>query len=164
ARPAHRGRAAARGARAHDRAVAASALRRPAAVLAASAGLEAARRRSMRTLAGAVAAIALIAPAHAGAETRAQVRALARAAQTSPEALARLRAVRRVGGRPVNLGRALDTDAPAELRARLRALAATGEGGPRQAQAGRTAHSILSGRRFRGSSVPRPFHGFLVWL
>src|SRR5206468_12755352 len=26
------------------------------------------------------------------------------------------------------------------------------------------AHSILSGRRFRGSSVPRPFHGFLVWL
>jgi hypothetical protein len=118
----------------------------------------------MKTLAGAVAAIALIAPAPANAATRSQVQALARAAQTSPAALARLRAVRSVGGRPVDLARALDTDDPVELRVRLHALAGTGEPAPRQIRARDEARSILAGRRFRGSTVPRPFHGFLVWL
>ena len=43
----------------------------------------------MKRLAGAIAALAVIAPAQAAAETGAQVRALARAAETSPAALAR---------------------------------------------------------------------------
>jgi hypothetical protein len=118
----------------------------------------------MKKSAGAIAAIALIAPGHAAAETRAHVQALARAAQTSPAALKQLRSIRSVGGRPVDLGRALDTHDAGELRARLRALAAPGEGGPPQVSARDAARSILAERRFRGSSVPRPFHGFLVWL
>ena len=117
----------------------------------------------MKRLAGAIAALAVIAPAQAAAETGAQVRALARAAETSPAALARLRAVTSVDGRPVKLAAALDTQDPARLAARLRVLAARSEAAP-PLGARAAARSILSGRRFHGSSVPRPFHGFLVWL
>jgi hypothetical protein len=111
----------------------------------------------------AIAAIALIVPAAARAETGAEVRALARQAQTDPAALARLRAVTSVDGQPVRLAAALDTRDRFALIARLRALAAPGSPPP-QIEARETAHRILGERRFRGSTVPRPFHGFLVWL
>lgn len=117
----------------------------------------------MKRLAVAAAAAALIAPAHAAAETGAEIRVLARNAETSPAALARLRAVTSVDGRPVDLSAALATRDRGELVARLHVLAGGGEAAP-PLRARQTAKSILAGRRFHGSSVPRPFHGFLVWL
>jgi hypothetical protein len=125
--------------------------------------MEAGRRAVARVAAG-LALLALVAPAAAAAETGAQVRALARAAETSRAALARLRAVTRVDGRPVRLAQALRTSDPAELHARLEALAAGGSAPAPAIDAGRAARAILAERRFRGSSVPRPLHGFLAWL
>ena len=51
----------------------------------------------------------------------------------------------------------------ADLQARLRTLAAGGAAGSTSA-ARSEARQILGQRRFRGSSVPRPFHGVLVAL
>jgi Domain of unknown function (DUF4129) len=44
------------------------------------------------------------------------------------------------------------------------ALAPDALADPRADAARRQAHEILSQRRYRGSSVPRPLHGALVWL
>ena len=114
-----------------------------------------------RAVAAVLCALTLVAPVRA--ETGGRVRALARQAETNPHALAQLRAVRTVDGRPLDLGRALQTGSREELRARLRTLAATATPSPRFA-ARAQARRILRDRRFRGSSVPRPFHGALVWL
>lgn len=88
---------------------------------------------------------------------------LAHQAVTSPAALERLRGIRTVDGRAFDFGRLLGTPDSAQLRARLRALAGTsGRAAPFAARA--EARRVLSERRFRGSAVPRPFHGALVWL
>src|SRR5438034_5867467 len=107
-----------------------------------------------------VAAVALAAaPAAAGSSaTSSKVAALAARAETDPTALAVLRAVDRVDGRPVDLRAALAASGP-RLQGRLRTLAGSARAGPAQAalrdpQA--SARTILSERRFRGSSVPRP--------
>jgi hypothetical protein len=91
----------------------------------------------------------------AAAETPAEIRALAARAAHDPAALARLHAV---------APRALGGARGDELAARLRALAggsapATGVAAPRE-----QARAILSAPRYRGSSVPRPLHGALVWI
>jgi hypothetical protein len=68
-----------------------------------------------------------------------------------------------VDGRALDLGRVLRTTNRAELDARLRALAgASARQRPFPARA--EARRILHERRFRGSPVPRPFHGALAWL
>jgi Domain of unknown function (DUF4129) len=115
-----------------------------------------------------VAAVALAAaPAAAGSSaTSSQVAALASRAERDGRALATLRAVDRVDGRAVDLRAALSVNG-SRLQARLRALAGTARARPGQAalrdpQA--SARSILSERRFRGSSVPRPLHRPLRWL
>lgn len=109
----------------------------------------------------------LVTPAVASAASGARVRELASRAQSSATALERLRSITVVDGRPADLRSALQTSAPDELQARLRLLAAgagTGTGAVPLGDARAQAHSILRERRFRGSSVPRPFHGALVWL
>jgi hypothetical protein len=96
----------------------------------------------------------------------AQVALLAGQALTDGRALASLRALDRVGGRRIDLGAALDARGPA-LRARLRTLALAAHAGTRPTVIRRpraAARTILSQRRFRGSSVPRPLHRPLSWL
>lgn len=110
-----------------------------------------------------MAACAFVFAAPATAATSREVRALAQQASSSPAALERLRGIRSVEGRDVDLRRLLRTTDRNELTARLRALAGpSGRAAPFAARA--EARSVLRDRRFRGSAVPRPFHGALVWL
>jgi len=125
--------------------------------------MEAARRPLILGVGTAV-VLSLLMPATAPAESSREVRALARAAETSQSALARLRAVTSVDGRPLRLAPLLATSNPDVLHARLAALAAGGASSTPAGDPARAAQSILDERRFRGSSVPRPFHGFVVWL
>jgi hypothetical protein len=108
--------------------------------------------------------IALILPAGARAATGAEVRSLAARAESSPAALAQLRAIDTVDGRRVDLRAALRTSNAAELEARLRALAGGGAAPAAVGDPSSQARAILAESRFHGSSVPRPLHGFLVWL
>jgi Domain of unknown function (DUF4129) len=121
-------------------------------------------RRAAAAAAVALAAVLAAPAARADEASPAQVRALARRAADDPAALERLRRVDRVGGRRVDLRAALATTDAGDLRARLRALAAAPSGRAPAADPRGEARSILSERRFRGSSVPRPFHGFVTWL
>jgi hypothetical protein len=111
----------------------------------------------------AVTACALIFAAPAAAATGREVRTLAQHATSSPAALERLRTITVVDGRAIDVQRLLHTSSPAELRARLRALALAGAS-PAPFASRAEARRILHERRFRGSAVPRPFHGALVWL
>ena len=105
-------------------------------------------------------------PAAAGATevTDAQLRDLARRAESDAAALAELRQVDSVDGRPVDLGRALEGD-EADVERRLEVLAseAPTEGSalnePRTA-----ARDILAERRFHARETPRPFRGLLEWV
>ncbi|MDX6483201.1 MAG: hypothetical protein QOE95_972 [Gaiellaceae bacterium] len=115
----------------------------------------------------AVAALALALPGVASASdaTSAQVRTLAARASQDPAALAELRRIDRVDGVRMDLGRALQGGPGRSLEARLRVLAASSAGVAGAATPAREeARSILAQRRYRGSSVPRPLHGFLHWL
>ena len=105
------------------------------------------------------------APAAAASDaTPAQVAALAKRARSDPRAFATLRTIDRVGGRRVDLAAALDARGP-ELKARLRVLAASSAAtNGTAAHPAAAAREILSERRFRGSSVPRPLHRPLQWL
>ena len=114
-----------------------------------------------------LAALALALPGVAAASdaTSAQVRALASRASHDPSALAQLRRIDRVDGVRMDLGRALQGSPGRSLDARLRVLAGGAAGAPvRTGPARDEARSILAQRRYRGSSVPRPLHGFLHWL
>jgi hypothetical protein len=114
-----------------------------------------------------VAALALALPgvSLASDATSPQVRALAARASQDPAALAELRRIDRVDGVRMDLGRALKGTAGRSLDARLRVLAAGPAGVPAATGPARDeARSILAQRRYRGSSVPRPLHGFLHWL
>lgn len=122
--------------------------------------------RALLAASVAAAGALLLAPsAAARSATPAQVRALARAAATDPAALEQLKQIDEVGGVHVNLRRALGHAQAASRRARLRVLAAggapvsTGRGDSR-----RQARAILAQRRYRGTPVPRPFHGILGWI
>lgn len=119
-----------------------------------------------RTLAIAFAALVVVPAARADSVSSAQLRALARSAATDPAALARLREVDRVDGRPVDLRAALSSASGAALRARLQVLAAARTALPAAGAAGPRAEArrILAQRRYRGTPVPRPFHGVLEWL
>ena len=121
----------------------------------------------MRLLAAGLAALALLAPAAAQADsaTPAELRALAGRASTDETALAELRRIDRVDGVPVDLDAALAGAEGDELERRLATLA-VGEGGPATAPADarEQAAEILSERRFRESGPPRPFRRFLGWL
>jgi hypothetical protein len=104
-------------------------------------------------------------PAVAQTVTGAQLRTLAERAVDDPPALAQLRAVREVDGRPVDVGRALTGAEGPALASRLRALAAGGEPeavAPDDAR--RDAQTVLEGRRFRPSKVPRPLAGLLATM
>jgi hypothetical protein len=104
-------------------------------------------------------------PAVAQTVTGAQLRTLAERAVDDPRALAQLRAVREVDGRPVDVGRALTGAEGPALASRLRALAAGGEPeavAPDDAR--RDAQTVLEGRRFRPSKVPRPLAGILATM
>jgi hypothetical protein len=128
-------------------------------------------RRSIYAAALALALVVSTAGA-AGAQTvtDAQLRALAERAVDDPRALAQLRAVREVDGRPVDVGGALGGAEGPALTSRLRALAAGGGSGETVAagDARRDAQTVLQGRRFRPSRVPRPLAGVLAtvgrWL
>jgi hypothetical protein len=114
-----------------------------------------------RTLAVAAGALVLAGPASAA--TGSQVRRLAAEARSNPAALAGLRSITVVDGRRVELGRALRTSSRQDLLGRLRVLAAPAA--PlRSFAAPAEAQRILKESRFRGSQVPHPFHGALVWL
>jgi hypothetical protein len=122
------------------------------------------RRCLKRTvLAAAVALLATLAAKPAHAESSAQVRVLATRAATDPVALAELRNVTVVDGRRVDLAALLHASGPA-LQGRLRALAVAGPTPTARSDASAQARHILSGRRFTGSPVPRPFHRALAWL
>jgi hypothetical protein len=114
----------------------------------------------MRRAVAVIAVVLTVAPA-ARAESGAQVRALAARAHGDPAALAELRRVRAVDGRPVDFGRLLGGPA---VQARLRTLASGSGPVAASGESAAEARSILHERRFRGSSVPRPFHGILAWL
>jgi hypothetical protein len=120
----------------------------------------------IRSAAAAAAALALVAApaATASSATPAEVASLAARAGSDPQALAALRQIDRVGGRRVDLASALAASGP-ELAARLRVLAASSAASEgTRTDAHSSARSILSERRFRGSSVPRPLHRPLEWL
>jgi hypothetical protein len=121
----------------------------------------------MRLLAAGLAALALLAPpaALADSATPAELRQLAGRAATDEAALAELRRIDRVDGLPVDLEAALAGAEGDELERRLATLAA-GEAGPAAAPAAarERAAEILSERRFRESGPPRPFRRFLAWL
>jgi hypothetical protein len=103
--------------------------------------------------------------AGASAESSGQVRALAaRAEAGDAAALERLRAVREIDGRAMELGQALAGARGDELESRLRLLAEGGEASANVGAPAREAAAILDDERFRGSDVPRPFHGVLSWL
>jgi hypothetical protein len=110
-----------------------------------------------------VAAGVLVFAGPATGATGGQVRRLAAAARADPAALASLRSITVVDGRRVDLARALRTSSRQDLQARLRVLASPPVPAPAFA-ATTEAHRILGQARFRGSPVPRPFHGALVWL
>lgn len=114
----------------------------------------------------AVLALALAGTAQATEAPIAQVRALARQAQHDPAALATLRKIDVVDGRPIPIAAALGNASGPALQARLRVLAAGAAASPASSSAGsqEEARRILSGRRYRGSPVPQPFHRPLAWL
>jgi hypothetical protein len=115
----------------------------------------------------AIVAAALVAAPAAGAESvrSAQLRVLAVQAASDPAALSRLRDVDRVDGRAVDLRAALAGASGAALRARLRVLAGTPAGATVTTGSPRDdARRILAERKYRGTPVPRPFHGILEWL
>ena len=117
----------------------------------------------MKRAPAAVGAAFLIFAGSASATTGADVRSLASAAPTDPAALARLRGVTVVNGQHVDFARALRTSSRPDLLARLRTLSAPAPRA-RPFAASHEAQRILKEDRFRGSSLPRPFHGVLVWL
>jgi hypothetical protein len=129
--------------------------------------MEAARlRRLSVALAAALFALAAAPAAAADSASSGEVRALAARAADDPQALARLRRIDVVDGRRMPLRAALRGARRAELDRRLRVLAA-GAGAFAAARPGGAradAHEILSQRKYRGSRVPRPFHGILVWI
>jgi hypothetical protein len=111
--------------------------------------------------------LTLAQPAGARDVTRAELRALAAAAQAGDaSALAELRRVDTVAGRPVDLERALRGARGEELARRLATLGRpTGAAAGTDAAAARvTASDILEERRFREAEPPRPFRGPLEWL
>ena len=117
----------------------------------------------MRQALAVVAAVLAVA-GPASAATGAEVSRLAAQAPSSPAALDRLRSIAVVDGRRVDLARALRTASRQDLLVRLRVLAAPSGSPPQAFPATATARRILQESRFRGSQVPRPFHGSLVWL
>jgi hypothetical protein len=111
------------------------------------------------------AAVLAVAPAAlADSATSAQVRALAGRAATDPAALAQLRRIDVVDGKRVALSHALAGARGRALAARLRVLASGGSAATPPRDASGEARKILAGRRYRGTSLPRPFHGVLQWL
>jgi hypothetical protein len=116
-------------------------------------------RRALAVVAG---VLAVAGPASAATGT--EVSRLAAQAPASPAALNRLRSIAVVDGRPVDLARALRTASRQDLLATLRVLAALPANPPQEFPATAAARRILQENRFRGSQVPRPFHGALVWL
>ncbi|HVL95111.1 MAG TPA: DUF4129 domain-containing protein [Solirubrobacteraceae bacterium] len=123
--------------------------------------------RGGRAVAAAVAALLwLAAPAAASEVTAGELRALAERARSDPAALAELRAVDRVDGAPVDLRAALAGASPAQAGARAQALAA-GLGpapAPDAARARERARGVLAEKRFRETSLPRPFRRPLRWI
>jgi hypothetical protein len=123
------------------------------------------RRRALRALAAVLALLAVV-PATAGATaaTSAELSALAERARSDPAALTELRAVDRVDGRPYAIREALAGVRGGYLDRRLAEIAALAprEGAAKDPAAARgEAGEILSGNRYEGSDVPRPFKGVL---
>ena len=109
------------------------------------------------------------APAAAAADdiSSAELAQLAQRAPDDPAARARLARIDRVDGRPAAVGTALRGARGAALAERAGLLAEDARAGsgaapPRDPRP--QAREILGERRFRGSSVPRPFAGVIGWL
>jgi hypothetical protein len=117
-----------------------------------------------------LAALALAAPAPAGAQqavSGAQLTALADRAADDESARAALLAVERVDGRPVAVREAMEGARGAELEQRARLIAAgvaAIEAPAGAAEPRREAHRVLEQRRYHGAELPRPFAGPLGWL
>lgn len=119
-----------------------------------------------KTLGAAVIAFAIVlgTTAPAAAESSAEVRDLARRAQSDPNALARLRQVRDVDGRPVNFERALGEADGENLRSRLRTIeSGAGAAGPNVPLLNdapqREAARILDSSKYKPNEPPRPLRG-----
>ena len=112
--------------------------------------------------------IGLANPASAQNVSAPQLQVLAERAVDDPGALAQLRAVREVDGRPVDIRQALNGAEGPALAYRLRTLAAGGTARNEPlidaGSARRDAGTVLQGRRFQPSKVPRPFAGILRTL
>ena len=112
--------------------------------------------------------IGLANPASAQNVSAPQLQVLAERAVDDPGALAQLRAVREVDGRPVDIRQALNGAEGPALASRLRTLAAGGTARNEPlidaGSARRDAGTVLQGRRFQPSKVPRPFAGILRTL
>jgi hypothetical protein len=111
----------------------------------------------------ALAALVIVPAAAAEPASSSEVRSLAARAADDPGALARLRRIDVVDGRPMALRAALRGASGAQLERRLRVLA-SGTRAPEAHDARGEARAILAQRKYRGSEVPRPFHGLLVWV
>lgn len=121
---------------------------------------------SKASAAAIVFAIVLGTTTPAAAESSAEVRDLARRAQSDPNALARLRQVRDVDGRAVDYERALGEAEGGDLRSRLRTIE-SGAGAvepnvpllndaPR-----REASRILDSSKYKPAEPPRPLRGVI---
>lgn len=106
----------------------------------------------------------------AAAESSAEVKALARRAQSDPAALARLRQVRDVDGRPADFERALGEAEGEDLRSRLELIeSGVGAGAdaavpPGDATAQQEAERILDSSKYKPSEPPRPLRGVIRQL
>jgi Domain of unknown function (DUF4129) len=113
-------------------------------------------------------AIVLGTTAPAAAESSAEVRDLARRAQSDPSALARLRQVRDVDGRPVDMERALGEAGGEDLRSRLRTIESGVDAGNAEPDVPllnngpqREAARILDSSKYKPNEPPRPLRGVI---
>jgi Domain of unknown function (DUF4129) len=123
-----------------------------------------------RLVATLLAALALLAPSTAAAQSVDQVEllALARQAADDPAARERLLAVEQVNDRPIAVREVMAgaSGDDFERRARLivARMGASEPGGSSPAEARAEANAVLSERRFHGAGLPRPLAGPLEWL
>lgn len=123
-----------------------------------------------RLVATLLAALALLAPSTAAAQSvdLVELRALARQAADDPAARERLLAVEHVANRPIAMREVLAGASGAEFERRAELLvarmAASEPRGPSPAENRDEARAVLSERRFHGAGLPRPLAGPLEWL
>jgi Domain of unknown function (DUF4129) len=123
-----------------------------------------------RLVATLLAALALLAPSTASAQSvnALELRALAEQAADDPAARERLLAVERVNAQPVAMREVMAGASGDEYERRaelvVERMLTTEPRGPSPAEDRAEARAVLSERRFHGAGLPRPLAGPLEWL